>query len=203
MSSPQALANPGKPLPVAVRAWVEAVGWGAIAGAGYGVAVVAVIGAFGVLEGGSGRSADAAGILVVSTTVALTWGGLLGAVYGTIAGFPMAVAMTALSTLVRPERSLSLRLLGAAGAFLAVSAVGGGLLVGLARGWLLTSELSNTYQSEGWSFWLAALAFAPGVIAAAIFAWRTPSVVHPRTPATPPHLAAPERRVAAVAQLPQ
>jgi hypothetical protein len=201
MSSPQALANPGKPLPVAVRTWVEAVGWGAIAGAGYGVAVVAVIGAFGVLEGGSGRSAEAAGFLVVGATVALTWGGLLGAGYGTIAGFPMAVAMTALSVLVRPERSLSLRLLGAAVAFLGVSTVGAGVSFGLGQ-WWWPNDGAGSRDASSLFFWLATLAFAPGVIAAAIFAWRTPAVVHPRTPATPPHLAAPERRVAAVAQLP-
>jgi hypothetical protein len=134
--------------------------------------------------------------------VALTWGGLLGAVFGTIAGFPMAVALTALSALVRPERALSLRLLGAAIAFLAVSAVGAGVSFGLDQWWWPNNGAGSRDPSSLF-FWLATLAFPPGVIAAVIFAWRTPSVVRPRPPATPPHLAAPERRVAAVAQLPQ
>lgn len=203
VSPPGELPNGGKPLPVAVRAWVETIGWGVIAGGGYGLALVALIFAMTVRGGDVDQLAKAAGIAASVGVIALVWGGLLGLGYGIVAGFPMAVAMTALSATRSPGRSMSVRLLGAITAFTAVAVTGGGVLLGLDEAWgpaygvaMLDQETSST------AFWFTVLAIAPGVIAGAIFAWRTPSIAFPGTPITRAGLAAPERRVTTVGQLP-
>ncbi len=188
---------------MAVRAWVESVGWGGIAGAGYGLLLLGGLMLLS-LPGASPDANDWTSITafgVYGAYLALVWGGLLGGAYGVVSGVPIAVAMSALSALVAPERAAPLRVLGAISAFTAVVATGVGLSLGVDRNLTGMGYRTTGLGAPSTAFWIAVFAVAPGAIASAIFAWRTPSIARRGRTAERPVFASAVDRRAAVARL--
>ncbi len=190
-------------MPVAVRAWVEAIGWGGVAGAGYGLLLLGGLMVLS-LPGATPDANDWTSITafgVYGAYLALVWGGLLGGAYGVVAGVPIAVAMSALSALLAPERVVLQRVLGALSALMAVVATGVGLGLGVDRNLTGMGYRTTGPGAPSTALWIAVFAVVPGVIAATIFAWRTPSIARRGRTAERPLFAPAENREAAVARL--
>ena len=149
-----------RPLLVAARAFGEAIFWGIIAGAIYGLV-------FAQVTGGFFDGVD-------------LWGGFLyfGAMFGFFAGVLSGVLgavvagiAAAVTTPRTAERSQQWRVLGAFSAGLPVLAAA---LLMVGTGFGLDSEV------EWREVWL--IAVVPSLIAAAIAAWRAPAIVQSRVP---------------------
>ncbi len=186
-----------------MRAWVECVGWGAVAGAGYGLLILSGI-SVSTLAGAATDPNEWAGIAVFgvyAAYLAVVWGGLMGAAYGAVSGVPIAVVMTTLSRLIPFDRPVLLRVLGAVTASTTVVLTGVGLVLVLEPELPAAGFGTNERDAAATAFWFAVFSLVPGAIGAAIFAWRTPSIAGRRRTAERPLFASAEDRRAAVARL--
>jgi hypothetical protein len=159
---------------VGVRAWGETVFWAVIAGAFYGPAMaMVVVGLDGSIDVQLIELFTLAAI--VGCLYGVAFGLAYGAVVGVLCGVAAGVASRAMGARVptgdwpRGEQRVS-RLVGAVVAAVCTALVG-----------LVPSRMAGS-SGQVDAFGVVAFMVIPAVVAAAVFAWRTPTILTAPTP---------------------
>ncbi|MEO8108048.1 MAG: hypothetical protein ABI720_12095 [Actinomycetes bacterium] len=190
-----------RPLGVLLRSIVEGMGWGAIASAAYGALLVVVVISVATLTDGIDDPDSVILIFLTATMVVAVYGLFIGLGQGFLVGFVVGATLASVAAIdsgtSRPSPSVA-RIIGATEAFVIVAATGAAFVFAFNGG--LSGLQDEVERVSAWALvrWFGSISIVPGLIAGAIFAWRTPIIVRISRLPRPP-LARPDQRRATAA----